>query len=468
MKLPIPEMFVGSGPQLLAVLTGTINAVSDGMQYGWTAPSIQVLESPDSPVAVTHSDEVWLELLYMIGGFIGLPFSIAFIDLIGRKMTVWFSSIIGICGWICIGAGNNIYYLYAGRLLLGITADIAFTASPVYISEIAHQNIRGFLAGLIYLMMLVGIVIIYSIGPWIPIYASAIVGSSLLLVQLIIFPFMPESPYYLIYVDKQKAAREALQRLRPYKDVSAELQEIKDAVERQKTERGRPQDLFKIKSNRKAASIMLLLNYTQHFSGVSVLIMNLHSILSEAGSDLVTPDVSAILFPVLMLISATVATFLVDKCGRKVLLTSSGIITAITLLVIAVYFHLKLLGFPTHLYNWIPLAAVMVYAAGVKFGLGIVPIVITAELFPAKVKGMGMAFSDMVYIFSSILSIYLYQWMNRVLGIHISFYVFGFLCTLSTIVISLYVPETKGKTLEEIQMILKNVDSGKETQDTKL
>lgn len=452
----------------LPCFSGTINAVSDGMQYGWTAPSIPLLEAPESPVKIGESDEVWLELLYMIGGFVGLPFSIYFVDLIGRKKTVWFSSVVGLCGWLCIGAGNHIYYLYAGRLLLGVTADIAFTASPVYISEIAHQNIRGFLAGLIYLMMLVGIVIIYSIGPWIPIYASAIVGASLLLVQLIVFPFMPESPYYLIYVNKDAEAEKALKRLRMNKNVSDELKEIKQAVDRQKTETGRPQDLFTIKSNRKAASIMLLLNYTQHFSGVSVLIMNLHTILKEAGSDIVSPDISAILFPVLMLISATIATFLVDKFGRIKLLTSSGIITAITLFVIAIYFHLKLLGYSTDLYNWVPLVAVMAYAAGVKFGLGIVPIVITAELFPAKVKGMGMAFSDLVYIFSSIVSIYLYQWMNQVLGIHISFYVFGFLCTLSTIVISFYVPETKGKTLEEIQMILKNVGPGTKTQDTKI
>ncbi|XP_045480474.1 facilitated trehalose transporter Tret1-like [Harmonia axyridis] len=468
MRLPIPEMFVGSGPQLLAVLSGTINVVSDGMQYGWTAPSIPLLRSQDSPVKITHSNEIWLEILYLIGGLVGLPISIAFIDVIGRKMTVWISSIIGICGWICIGAGNNVYYLYAGRFLLGITADIAFTASPVYISEIAHQKIRGFLAGLIYLMMLVGIIVIYSIGPWIPIYASAIVGSSLLLVQLIIFPFMPESPYFLIYVNKDKEAEKALKRLRQDKNVSEELNEIKKAVERQKTETGRPQDLFLIKSNRKAATIMMLLNITQHISGVSILIMNLHTILHDAGSDLISPDISAVMFPVLMFISATTATFLVDRCGRKILLTSSGIITTITLLVLAVYFHLKLLGFPTHLYNWVPLAAVMVYAAGVKFGLGIVPIVITAELFPAKVKGMGMAFSDMMYLLSSIISLYLYPWMNQALGIHISFYVFSFFCILCTVMISFYVPETKGKTLEEIQMILKDVGEGKKIQDTRM
>lgn len=113
---------------------GTLNAISDGMQYGWTAPSIPIFRSPNSPVPMTHNEEVWLELCYMIGGFIGLPFSIILVDVIGRKRTVLFSSIVGILGWISIAIADNIYYLYVGRILLGITADIAFTASPVYIS----------------------------------------------------------------------------------------------------------------------------------------------------------------------------------------------------------------------------------------------------------------------------------------------------------------------------------------------
>ncbi|KAK9874795.1 hypothetical protein WA026_005601 [Henosepilachna vigintioctopunctata] len=176
MKPAFLDMFEGSSPQLLAVVTGTINAVSDGMQYGWTAPTIPLLLRNDTPVAITHTDEVWLESIYMLGGVVALPFTIYLINAIGRKMMMWLSSIVGICGWICIAAGTNVYYLYVGRVLLGMTGDIAFTASPVYISEIAHQKIRGFLAGIIYLMMLIGIIVVYAIGPWVPIYATAAVG----------------------------------------------------------------------------------------------------------------------------------------------------------------------------------------------------------------------------------------------------------------------------------------------------
>ncbi|XP_045480478.1 facilitated trehalose transporter Tret1-like isoform X2 [Harmonia axyridis] len=450
MKILLPSFFTENGSQLVAVVLGTLNAISDGMQYGWTAPSIPKLRSPDSPVSMTHSEEVWLEIFYMVGGFIGLPFSITLIDCIGRKKTILFASVVGMLGWISIGIADNVYYLYAGRILLGVTADIAFTASPVYISEIAHQDIRGFLAGLIYLMMLVGIIIIYCIGPW-----------------LVLFPFMPESPYYLLYINENERAEKVLKFLRNNDNISKEIEEIKAAIVRQKSEKGRPQDLFQIKSNRKACLIMILLNYTQHFAGVSALLMNLHTILNQAGSEVISPDIAAIVFPSLMLISATVATLTVDYCGRKILLLVSGVVTTVTLLTIGAFFQLKSMGFPTGDYSWIIFVAVMFYAVGIKFGLAIVPIVMTAELFPAKVKGMGMALADFIYILSSMTSVYLYQWINFNYDLSVSFFVFSFLCALSTGLIQLYVPETKGRTLEEIQMILKNV-KGEVLHDTRL
>ncbi|XP_044749917.1 facilitated trehalose transporter Tret1-like isoform X2 [Coccinella septempunctata] len=425
------------------------------MQYGWTAPSIPILESADSPVPITSKDGVWLESLYMLGGIAGLPFSIYLVDAIGRKKTVLISSVVGLCGWILIGAGTSVNHLFMGRFLLGMTADIAFNASPMYISEIAHQKIRGFLAGIIYLMMLFGIVVMYSIGPLVSIQTAAIVGGSILLSQFIIFPFMPESPYYLLYVNKEDSAKRALERLRVDDDVTKELMEIKKAVERQKTEKGRPLDLFLIKSNRRACVIVMLLNNTQHFVGITVLIMNLHEILNHAGSDLISSSAAGIIFSSLMLIAASAATFTVDRIGRKILLLVSGLLTSISLFTIAVYFHMQSMFLDLKSFSWIPMISVMFYALTFKLGLGIVPIVTTAELFPARVKGWGLAVSDLVYVVSSSLSIYVYQWLNDGFGIHVSFYLFGIYCLISTVLISIYVPETKGKTLEEIQMILK-------------
>ncbi|KAG5883247.1 hypothetical protein JTB14_000036 [Gonioctena quinquepunctata] len=450
-------MFQGTLPQLIAVLTGTLGAISDGMHYGWTAPVLQVLERNNTPVHLTQTDHLWLESVYLIGGLAGLPVTILAVDKIGRKGSILISAVIALISWILIALADRVEYLYVARFMVGLSGDVAFVAAPMYIAEIADKKIRGFLAGIIYVMMLVGILVIYAVAPYVPFYVPSIIGAGLVTCQLISFPFMPDSPYYLLSKDKTEKAKIHLQRLRGTDNVDEEFAEISAAVKRQRSEQGRPQDLFLSKSNRKAVLIMFVLNGAQHFSSISVMLMNLHEILHAADSRYLSSETAGILFAAMMLMSATIADFIVDKFGRKGLLISSSLLTGLSLLILAIFFTLKAQGFEVQSISWIPLVAVMVYAAVFKFGLGIIPIVMTAELFPTKVKAMGMTIADFFYLFFAWMSVELYQRLAIYVGYDIPFYIFAVSTLLTAIFAQVYIPETKGKTLEEIQYILKGV-----------
>lgn len=427
------------------------------MQYGWTAPVIPILQSDDTPVVITHNDEVWLETIYMLGGFAGLPITIYLVDKIGRKRSILLSSACSLVAWILIAVANRVEYLYIARFLTGVAGDVAFVSSPMYIAEIAEQKIRGFLAGLIYIMMLVGTLIVYAVAPFVQIYVSSIVGASFLAFQLCTFTFMPESPYYLLVNNRKAAAAESLRRLRGNVNVENELREISAAVERQNHEKGRPQDLVLIPSNRKALIIMVVLNIAQHFSSISVILMNLHSILEAAGSIYIETKYAAIIFAVVMLVAAVSAVIVVDKLGRKILLTSSSLLTGTSLAVLAIYFAMKHVGYDTSSYSWIPIASVMVYAAVFKYGLGVVPIILLGELFPTSVKAMGMTIADCSYVVFAALSLYIYPLLATNYGIHVPFFIFAASCIFTAIFCALFIPETKGKTLDEIQFILKGI-----------
>lgn len=179
------------------------------MQYGWTAPVIPILQSEDSPVPITEGDVVWLETIYMLGGLAGLPVTIYLVDKIGRKRSILLASASSLIAWILIAVASNVELLYAARFLTGIAGDVAFVSTPMYIAEIADQKIRGFLAGLIYIMMLVGLLIIYAVAPFVKIYVSSSVGAAFLVFQLCTFAFMPESPYYLLVKNKKKRQQRA-------------------------------------------------------------------------------------------------------------------------------------------------------------------------------------------------------------------------------------------------------------------
>ncbi|KAH1017776.1 hypothetical protein HUJ05_008373 [Dendroctonus ponderosae] len=250
-------------------------------------------------------------------------------------------------------------------------------------------------------------------------------------------------------------AKESLKRLRNKDaDLDLEIDSISNGIERQKTEQGRPQDLLLVPSNRKAILIMTVLNAGQHLSCISVMYMNLHPILNAAGSIYLDNNITAIVFAIIMLLASIFASCTIDKFGRKIILVVSSLLSGFCLLALSVYFHLQAIGFDVSAVSWVPIASVLVYAGAFKYGLGLVPIVITAEIFPAKMKAIGMTVADVMFVMGGILSIQLYQVLHK-LGMFVPFYLF----TVSAFLVALYsgfcIPETKGKSLEQIQLMLK-------------
>lgn len=450
------KMIKDLGPQILATTLGTLIAVSDGMAYGWTSPMIPYFESNKSHIAITEADAEWFENINLIGAISGLPFTIFAVDYFGRKPSLLLSAVTGCICWLVLLLTTNVKVIYVARFFFGMAGDMCGVAAPMYVAEIADHNIRGFLASLIYLQMLIGILLVYCTGALAPYFVTSVVGIIITASQCVTFPFMPESPYYYVTRNRHKDARKALKRIRSDKEsIDKEIEEIEEEIAREKLEKGRPQDLVLVPSNRLAMIIMLVLNGGQHFVGISVMMMNVQKILTEAGSVYMDSTTSAILFAVMMLASCSVASVFIDRFGRKILLILSGVLTGIALLAISIYFHLKYLNYNVLPISWLPAACVMIYAASFKVGLSLVPIVITAEIFPTNVKAMGMTLADVIYVVAASASINLYNLLYNSFGIHVPFYVFSAVSFLIAVYTYFWIPETKGKTLDEIQFLLK-------------
>ncbi|KAJ8954668.1 hypothetical protein NQ318_011358 [Aromia moschata] len=414
-------IYSGTLPQLYAAVFGTLFAISDGITSGWTAPMIPYLISEESHIKTTKQEAEWLETALLAGAFCGLP-TIFFTEKIGRKKSLLLASFVVLIAWIAIALGDSMIYLFVARFFSGMAGNMAFVAAPMYVAEMADQKIRGFLSSIIYLMMLTGCLIVYCVGPFLPFYVPCLIGGAIAVVEL---------------SNKPEEAKKSLAYFRSNVGVEKEIKEIAEAVRRQKTEKGRPVDLLVIDSNRKALLIMTVLNAGQNFCGITIVMMNLHIILKEAGSVYMEDSYVGIIFAVIMLVAATTASFQLDKYGRKCLLMTSAIPTSFCLLAIAVYFNLKYSGYDVLSLSWIPIVAVMVYAASYKIGLGIVPIVVTAEVFPQRQRR------------------WMYQWLANSYGLHVPFYLFAACSAALALFTLVYIPETKGKTLEEIQFILK-------------
>lgn len=437
--------------QILATTTGSLISVSDGMQYGWTSPILPLLMSSSTPVQIEESDVALLENIYLFGALLGFPITIFLLNRIGRKKTLIASAFASLSLWILIGFATNVTALRIARFIAGLSANINFSALPVYIAEISEKQVRGRLGTVVHVMALLGTILMYSVGPYVSMTTSSAIGATIVLLFLVTFSFMPESPYYLLIKNQKDEAQKSLERFRNSEDVEAELVEISEILGEEYAERPRLLDLLKIKSNQKVLAIMIILTMGESFSGITVLFMNVHLIFEDIPLSLST-NTLAILFSVVMCIGCIFAAFLVDKAGRVSLLFSSSLFTGISLLIISSYLlykeNVEISG-----YTWIPVATMMVYSFTYKYGVGLIPLVLASELFSTNLKAVGVSATCFTFVISSIISISIYHYFKR-FGVYVPFYLFGGFCIFIGFFALFCIPETKGKSLEEIQELL--------------
>lgn len=441
----------------LSHVSANLMAITDGMAVGWTSPMIPYFLSDKSHIKMTRSEAEWMESYLLFGAFCGLPLTAFVTDKIGRKRSLILACSILVVTWTVIAFTNRLIYISISRFFQGIGLNMAFVAAPMYVGEISHKSIRGFLSSMIFIMNVLGLVIMYTTGPLLPYYVPSIVANAILLLEITVFIFIPESPHYLTMKGKHEEAEASLRKFRRCSNVDAELTEIRNVIEEDnKQEHAVIKEMIYVTNYRKSLLIMTVLNSGQLFCSFEVILMNLHEILGAAGSIYVSAATAGILFSLMNLVAATISSLIVDKFGRVKLLVISTILTGICLFVLALYFHLKYLGYDTLSYSWLPVVSVMSYGVVFRLGLGMVPIVMTSELFASRIKSFGMTFADGIYVSSSVLVLQVFFLLRDNFGLHVPFYLFCGCSVLVCLFVLMFVPETKGKSLEEIQRILKN------------
>lgn len=230
---------------------------------------------------------------------------------------------------------------------------------------------------------------------------------------------------------------------------------MKSDVKRQMSERGRWRDLLMVKSNRKALTAGFFLRFSQMMSGLNVFNTYTQVIFQKAGGDL-TPQVSSMiymgLFSTLLLISSPVS----EKFGRKTTYFYSMLSSGVVHLLLALYFCLDYynVGNLGQL-NWVPLGGMVFWVTLATPGIAVVPTLMLGELFSVSIKSKAISALIGAFGVSVLLSSYLFTFLSETVSFYAPFLFYGVICLISTVLTLKLVPETKGKTLEEVQQELK-------------
>jgi MFS family permease len=271
---------------------------------------------------------------------------------------------------------------------------------------------------------------------------------------------MPESPFYFIMKNRIQEAQSSLQKLRAWKTVEAELDSLVSDVTRQMCERERFSDLVTIKSNKMAVIVMAILRFLQQFSEVSSFTFYAQILFIEA-TDAIPQQWAAMLMMVIQAIFTLLAVLIVDVVERKPLILTSIGGCCLTLIFNGVFFTIRDLSLldVSHL-EVLPLVGLILFIAFFALGLGSAVNLLLRELFPANVKAKAACLMNMIFAIGMFVSTKFYQYMADEYSLVVPFFVFAVCQFVGFLLCLKYVPQTRNKTLEQIQQELKREHRG--------
>lgn len=403
----------------------------------------------------------------LLGCLLGSIFAGYFTDKYGRKIPLLFSAFLFVVTSIGTGAFNSFTMFMIFRILGGVGIGLASNISPVYIAEISPSHMRGKLVAINQLTIAIGVLgaqlINMFIAEPVPIGASdemifnswngqegwrwmfwaCSVPAALFFVLMWL---VPESPRWLAKAGKRDDAYRIFERIGGVEYANKETHEIYQSIEDMKVS-GLKENFSNLFSGQLAPVIGLgiFLAVFQQWCGINVIFNYAEEVFSAAGYGISGTLFNVVLTGSVSLIFTIIAMFVVDKLGRKALMLFGASGLTVVFVIIATGYYMQIQGF--FMLFWV-VAAIAIYC------LTLAPItwVLLSEIFPNKVRGHAMSVATTALWISSIILTFSFPFLNKTFGSSGTFGLYALICFTGFFFILKKLPETKGKSLEQIEI----------------
>ena len=387
----------------------------------------------------------------LVGAIIGAFGSGVLTDKYGRKKILLIVALFFAVSCAATAIATSSVFFIMARLTGGLAVGAASVLSPMYVAEVAPAKNRGTLVAIYQLTIVFGILISYTINytlhdlvnNWRWMFASGVIPSILFFIGLF---FIPESPRWLYKAGRKSEALTVLTDIGGIEMAKFEIIEISESL-KANTSSATIAELFKPASRKVVAFGFVLAVFVQ-ISGINTIVDYAPKILLAAGVEIENALLQTSLIGLINGLFTFVAIFLIDKAGRRILYLVGSLGMTFTLLLLAFSFYLELSGIFT-------LICILMFIAFFASCIGPAFWTLVSEIFPNRIRGKAVAFASFTQWFFNFFVVLLFPHFLASAGGAATFVFLALMSFLQWLFTYLYLPETKGKSLEEIELLWK-------------
>ncbi len=397
----------------------------------------------------------WAVSCLILGSIAGNSLAGPLSDEWGRRKILMITAVLFLISAISSALANTFWFFIVARIIGGVGVGGALLIAPVYIAEVSPPNLRGQLVSFNQLNIVIGISLAYfsnyfllqlDDNNWR--WMLGIEAIPALLYFLFLF-FVPDSPRWLIQKDFNDKAFNVMKKVGGSDYAHHEMNEITESVSKEKIEGLKTQlrDFFSGKM-KFIIFIALTLGFFQQITGINAVLYYAPTIFKKTGIGTDAAFIQAAIVGLTNLSFTVLAMALIDKIGRKPLLLAGCAGMTISLFILTYFAHYQsFTGYGV-------LVAILGYVASFAVSLGPVLWVILSEIFPNRFRGLGISIAGLWASIISFSVTLLFPWEIEYLGKSITFLIYALLALLAFLFVFFIMPETKGKSLEQLEKIL--------------
>ncbi|XP_058066044.1 facilitated trehalose transporter Tret1-like [Anopheles bellator] len=455
----VAKRFSPLARQILAASGPIVSSAAAGMTNGFSAILLPQLQQPGSQITITEEQSSWIASMAPLPMALGCIIGGLLMERCGRKTAHLLLNVTFAIGWCVLSMAHSYPQILAGRFITGFSCGLVGPPASVYIAETSDPRYRGILLAGVTFAVSGGILLAHLFGTFFRWQTAALLCSLFMILAYLLMLLSPESPAWLLGRGSRSEAETAFRWLRGYDADSRNEFDAMVARSTQATSKKPHHDDENHRTSpyRRREFLMPLVTLlvffaTMQFSGVNIVAFySIQLMQTTIGRDGLNEYLAMLIVDLVRVVTSLVACALLRSVGRRPLAMASGVGTTVSLIGLSIFLYFQT-SIPLYRnYSWLSLVFLIGYIVFVGIGLFPLPWCMTGEIFPLATRGLGSGLTSSFNFVCFFAVIKTGPTLFAAVGINGAFLVYGVISLLGTLLLYVILPETKNRTLAEIE-----------------